>query len=164
VKLHVLVTAVVMATAAPAVGQTLAPAGVDEILAGTRSCASVTTTKGVDAHKLETDGWGKASVTANDKPLAAPMVFYGKGHLLLTFNPAGAKPICILTARISTVADFPKVQAAFASAFGSPVKDDGKGEQLFIAADHRIVDLTSSGNAERPSVRVAVGPVIQEAK
>jgi hypothetical protein len=153
-----------MATAAPAIGQTLAPAALDEILTGTRSCASATTTNGVDPHKLEADGWGRASVTANDKPLAPSMVFYGKGHLLLMFNPAGSKPICILTARISSVADFPKVQAAFAAVFGSPVKDDGKGDQLFIAPDHRIVDLTSSGNAERPSVRVAVGPVIQEPK
>jgi hypothetical protein len=150
-----------MFVAAPAVART---ATVDELIGGAQSCAAVTTTAGVDVRALESAGWGKGTMSAQGKPVATTLQIYGKGPLVLMFDTAQAKPICIITARISSIADFVKIRAAFQAKYGTPVKDDGKGEQIFIAPDHRIVDLASTGSNDRPSVRVGVGPVIQESK
>ena len=150
--------------AVPAASQGLPPATPDEILAAARSCAAATSSAGLDLKKLEADGWGKASMSADGKPVATPLTFYNKGHLLLAYNSGSAKPFCIFTGRIESAAEFRNLQAAFASSFGAPVKDDGKGEQLFLSPDRHIVDLASTGTADRPAVRVAVGPVVQEAK
>ena len=126
-------------------------------MGGARSCAAATTEAGVDAGKLEADGWHKAAISENGKPLAAPMTFYGKGNLLLMFDKSGAQPMCFVTARLSSRADFPKLQAAFASAYGAPIKDNGKGDQFFKAPDHRMYDLASTGQQDEPAVRVVVG-------
>ena len=142
----------------------LSPATDDELLAGARSCAAATNPTGVDVRSLEANGWDKATMSANGKAAATSLTFYGKGHLLLMFDANGKSPLCIVTGRISSIAEFPKLQTAFAAAYGPPVKDDGKGEQLFIAPDHRVVELASTGSVDRPSVRVGVGPIFQESK
>jgi hypothetical protein len=160
----VLAAVALVGVAGPAAGQGLQPAGGDEIMAAARSCAAATNATGVDPRKLEADGWNKATVSSNGKPVTTPLTMYGKGHLLLMFDAAGASPLCIVTGRIPSVAEFPKLQAAFAAAYGTPIKDDGKGEQMFIAPDHRVVDLASTGSSDHPAVRVGVGPVFQETK
>jgi hypothetical protein len=164
VRSFILAVLAIFAIAAPAVGQGLPPVANDELLAAVRSCAAATNPTGVDPRKLEADGWRKATMSANGKPVATPLTMYGKGHLLLMFDSAGASPLCIVTGRILSVAEFPKLQAAFAAAYGAPIKDDGKGEQMFIAPDHRVVDLASTGSNDRPAVRVGIGPVFQETK
>jgi hypothetical protein len=147
-----------------AAAQGLPPAGTDQIMAEARSCAAATSSAGVGPCKLEADGWKAASLTDKGKPIVAPFSFSGTGKLLLMYNKQGSSPICIITARISSVSDFRKLQADFPAALGAPVKDDGKGEQLFMAPDHRIVDLAATGKPDQPAVRVAVGSVFQETK
>ncbi len=164
---HVLAGAVaVVSTAigAAALAQGLSPADNDEILAGARECAAVTSAAGIDESKLATDSWSNATISNDGKPVGTSLTMYGKGHLLLTFDRAAKSPICIVTARLKSVQDFPKLQARVAGDYGTPVKDDGKGEQIFIAPDHRIIDLASTGSQSKPAVRVAVGPVFQETK
>jgi hypothetical protein len=157
---------VALIAAAPLAGATRPPASRDEIMAGVRSCAAGLTATGLDEVKLAGDGWSKGSITNKGKPVALDLILYGKGNLMLMSAkvPAGKTPICTITARIATVTEYPAIQAAFAAAYGAPVKDDGKGEQLFISPDHRIIDLASTGSNNEPAVRVAVGPVIQETK
>jgi hypothetical protein len=148
-----------VAVAGPATAQGIAPARTDEIIAGAQSCAAATAPTGIDEARLKSDGWGKGAVSANGKALPTSMAFYGNGPLVLMFNRNGAKPICIVTGRLPSAADFPKLQAAFASAYGAPVKDDGKGAQIFITPDHRIMQLAFTGTEQMPAVRVGVGPV-----
>ena len=150
--------------AAPLQGQGMTPAANEEFLTAARSCAAATSPTAVDPRKLEADGWKKATMSSNGKPVATPLTMYGKGHLLLMFDAAGTSPLCIVTGRLGSIGEFPKLQAAFAAAYGAPIKDDGKGEQMFVAPDHRIVDLAATGSADRPAVRVGVGPVFQETK
>ena len=163
-KAWIITATATLAVAAPAAAQGLQPVGTDEILAATRSCADATNATGVDTRKLEGEGWAKASMAADGKPVATSLSFYGKGDLLLMFDASGKSPLCIVTGRIPSIRDFPKLQSAFAAAYGPPVKDDGKGEQLFIAPDHRVMELASTGDVDRPSVRVGVGPIFQETK
>ena len=152
-----LVSVVALLVSAGAAAQNLPPSSVDEIIAGAKSCAAATTQAGVNATTLEADGWHKASVSDHGKALDAPMTFYGKGHLLMMFDKSGTHPICFVTARIASKSDFTKLQAAFTSAYGAPVKDNGNGEQIFMAPDHRMYDLASTGQQGEPAVRVVVG-------
>lgn len=100
------------------------------------------------------------------KALDAGFVLYGKGNLMLLSSPSepGKLQLCTLMARIASVKAFPAIQGAFASTYGFPFKDDGKGEQFFQAPDHRFINLASTGSKDRPSVRVAIGYVSQESK
>ena len=136
----------------------------DEILAGTQSCVAATSPAGLDLAKLQSDGWRAATMSENGKPVASPLTFYGKGRLLLIIDAKNPKPFCILTAKITSVREYPRIQAYFASAFGAPLKDNGKGEQMFFPPNSHIIVIASTGSADSPSVRVAVGPVAQEKK
>ncbi|MBJ6121340.1 hypothetical protein [Sphingomonas mollis] len=152
--------------AVPVAAAPRAAASQSEILEGVQSCAASLASTGIDEASLVSDGWSKGVMSESGKPLASDVIFYGKGNLMLMSvrTSAGQTPICSILARIGSVDDYPALQDAMAAAYGKPIKDDGKGEQMFIARDHRVIDLASTGSNKNPSVRIAVGPVFQETK
>jgi hypothetical protein len=149
---------------APAVAQGLPTGSMDEIISATRSCLAATSSTGVDEQKLQADGWHRATLSANGKPVQNGMTFYGRNGLLLILNKSAPTPLCALTARIAAGPDFLKLQAAMAALYGGSVGTDPQGEYVFMAPDHHIIDLAPTGTSDRPAVRVAVGVVPQENK
>ncbi|GAA4217666.1 hypothetical protein GCM10022253_16690 [Sphingomonas endophytica] len=153
--------------ASPANAKARAPASPEEIVAGVRSCVVSVGPAGLDQARLAADGWSKASISSKDgKPVESPLIVYGKGRLMMvSTTPArGTSQLCTVMADIGSVSAFPGIQAAMANAYGAPFKDDGKGEQFFAAPDHRYIDLASTGNNDRPSIRAAVVYVSRESK
>ena len=155
------------ATVLPANAKGLETASQGEIVAGARSCVASVGPAGLDQTRLVADGWSKGSIASKDgKPIDTSIILYGKGHLMLmSMQPQPGKPqLCTLLARIESVRAFAGIQTAFASTYGAPFKDDGKGDQFSQAPDHRFINLASTGSNDRPSVRVAVGYLSQESK
>ena len=153
-----------LAAGTAATGQGLPPVSMDEIMSGTRSCMSATSSTSVDEQKLQADGWHHATVSSNGKPVGNGLSFYGRNGLLLFLDKSAPTPLCAFSARVATRADFLKLQAAMAAAYGGSVGTDPNGEYVFMTADHHIIDLAPSGTNERPAVRMAVGPIPPEKK
>ena len=92
--------------------------------------------------------------------IVAPAMAQGLPPARLDATMAGARSCAAVTGPADVDADRLKADGRGAATLSG----DGKGGRIFIAADHRVVDLASTGSTERPAVRVAVGPVIQETK
>jgi hypothetical protein len=147
-----------------AAAQGLPPVGIDEIMSGTRSCLSATSSTGVDEQKLQSEGWHHATLSSNGKPIENGLTSYGKGGLLMILSKTAATPLCALSARIAAGPDYLKLQAAMATLYGGSAGTDPDGEYVFMTTDHHIIDLAPTGSNDSPAVRVAVGPVPQEKK
>jgi hypothetical protein len=127
-----------------------------EIVAGAQSCAAATSAAGVDEHKLEADGWSRATMSGSGKPVDT-LSFYGKGGLLLVLTRGSAK-ICVFTARIEDAATFDDIAFAMDKGLGVP----GKGQQqeahtFYWFPPHHVVQLQLTGKRDAPGVRVGVG-------
>ncbi len=153
--------------ASPVVAEGMGIASQDEILAGIRSCTNGVGPAGLDEAHLIADGWSKGSMSSKDgKPVENGLIVYGKGHLMVLTSNAGLgqMQLCNFVAKIASVQAFPKLQAAMASTYGVPFKDNGRGDQYYRASNSHLINLVFTGSNDRPSVRVAVGYVSQESK
>ena len=142
---------------AQAQGQGLAIARVPEIVAGTRSCAAVTTALGVDQARLQADGWHRATVTNQGIAIADAGSFFSRGHLLLSVSGGSAK-VCFIIARVQNTAVMAEVIRAMGQGLGvSGRSRPGEANTAYWFPPEHIVQLTMTGKSDAPAVRIAVG-------
>ena len=154
-------------SAAIAQGTSQKPASPAEIAASTASCIAATTATGIDVTALEGGGWQKATATdGRGKPLQTPFSVYGRkgGNTMLMLAPAsGARGLCTVMARIDRAENAPVVINALSAQLNTkPAKAD-KGE-IYWFAQNKIVQLATTGDRSKPSVRISVMQVPEKAK
>jgi hypothetical protein len=154
-------------TAAGAQTQSLVPAAPAEIAAAVGTCVAATKPAGADAGVLAAQGWKKATATsASGKPLATPFSVYGRegGKTLITVSKAKKRgDLCTVMARIeSTDTAKPVVEALSAELKAKP----GKIEQseVYWFAGRKVVQLASTGDRSKPSVRISVMQLPEKSK
>jgi hypothetical protein len=142
---------------APAAAQGLPVAAPQEIVAAAQSCAAATGPSGVDQPKLIADGWHRASITSDGKPVENAGLIFGKGDLLLRLSDASAK-ICFISGRIQDAATLGDVAYAMDKGLGvSGAAKAGESNTYYWFPPNHIVQLQLTGKPDAPAVRVAVG-------
>lgn len=129
------------------------PAALPDIFESYNDCFAVTAS-GIDASKLEARGWERAKVDGN--PNTDPAFFgHGKRATLILLSGKGNKGVCVVVAKLENAAAFDELVSAWQG-----IKFDRKGEAKFLAEGHPVI-ITKTGSRDAPSVRLAVGPRVE---
>ncbi len=155
------------ASAAAAQGQILVPAAPAEIAAAVASCVAATNAGGADAKVLGAQGWQRAIATdGKGKPLATPFAVYGRkgGKTMIMIAPSKqGRDLCTVTARIDgTAAAKPVVEAVSAQLKTKPAKVEPSA--IYWLAGGKAVQLASTGDRSKPSVRISIMQLPEKSK
>jgi len=147
--------------------QSVSPADTAEIAASVASCLAVTTAAGPDAEALAAQGWQKGTaMDPRGKPLATPFSVYGRkgGKTMIMIAPMSkGRGICAVTARIDgTDAAKGVVDALSAELKAKPAKVEQS--EIYWFAGRKVVQLTSTGDRSKPSVRISVMQLPEKSK
>lgn len=168
--LGALIPFVLLAAASPAAAQGsasgLKPASPADIVAATSSCMAAVGPNGTDEGVLLAQGWAKATMTSKGKTVEAPLNVYGRkaGNVILMTAPdTKASGICTVMARIDRPETAPAVVNAMSTQLQTkPAKTEPGSVYWF--AQQRIVQLATTGDRSKPSVRVSVMQIPEKSK
>ena len=140
----------------------IAPATPEKIAEAVSACMVASTVDGVDEAQLTDEGWAKAAVTEDGKPVDHGLSFYGKSgnHSILLLDPQ-ERQVCVVTARITDPSAYQGVVDAIdALADVKPIEQD-KFDITFLG-DDRMIFSQISGTPDKPGVRIFVSAMESE--
>lgn len=144
-----------MLAASPAAGQ-MTPASLGDIVASYNDCFAATNTASLAPSELEKLGWQRATIQSStgEKIADAPIIY---GHTarspLIMLNALEGQGVCVVTARIESLAAFD----AFKAALGGQLPRPERNGEVTYQAEGRIVQIAPTGSSDKPSVKLVVG-------
>lgn len=128
-----------------------------EIVAGTKSCVAATSAAGVNAARLQADGWRRAVVSSNSTGTQNSGVSFARRGLLLTLS-GGSRKVCNIIARVDAAA-IANIVPAMGRGLGTAGNKSRAGEAdtaYWFPAGH-IVRMQLTGKPDARAIRIAVG-------
>lgn len=144
-----------------ALGATPAAAQIDtaslrQVFQSYNDCFAATNTGSLAPAELEKLGWQRASVQSGtgETMKDAPIIF---GHAdrapLILLSGLDGQGVCVVTARIESLAVFEE----FKDAFGGKLPKPDRNGTITYQAEGRIVQIAPTGSREKASLKLVVG-------
>ena len=159
-----------VATAAPVLAQGgvagLKPATPADIVSAASSCIAAVGPTGTDQAVLLAQGWTKATMTRNGKAVEPPLGIYGRksGNVVLMIGPNGKTGgLCNVVARVERIETASAVASSLSTQLNSkPAKTEPGSVYWFRGS--KIVQLATTGDRAKPSVRISVMQMSEKPK
>lgn len=145
-----------MALAATPAAAQIETAPVRDVFASYNDCFAATNSGSLAPAELETRGWERATIenSKGEKLSDAPIIY---GHAarapLILLSALQGQGVCVVTARIESLAVFEEFKAAFGGNLPKPDKDG----EITYQAEGRIVKIAPTGSREEPRLKLVVG-------
>ena len=118
-------------------------------------CLKVADPGGLSKDALATLGWQRATMSTKDgKPIADGPIIYGnaKRKPIILLSAEKGNGVCVVMARIETVATFGEFLKAWGGKLPAPDKDGVIG----FSDEGRPVQIRQTGSADKPALTMAV--------